>query len=63
MRLVSGLGNVHSLQKIAKDGTRLWAPVEYRSDTVPNLEEWYKAYNIKPGDKLYVNPEDRAEIW
>ena len=38
-------------------------PGEYRSDTVRNVEQWYKAYDVKPGDKLYVKPEDRAEIW
>jgi putative endopeptidase len=39
------------------------APGEYRSDTVRNVEAWYKAYGIVPGDKLYLKPEDRARIW
>jgi predicted metalloendopeptidase len=39
------------------------APGEYRSDTVRNVEAWYKAYKVVPGDKLYVKPEDRAGIW
>ena len=39
------------------------APGEYRSDTVRNVEAWYKAYGIAPGDKLYLKPEDRARIW
>ena len=39
------------------------APGEYRSDTVRNVEAWYKAFDVKPGDKLYMKPEDRAEIW
>jgi putative endopeptidase len=38
-------------------------PGEYRSDTVRNVEAWYKAYGILPGDKLYLKPEDRVEIW
>ena len=38
-------------------------PGEYRSDTVRNVEAWYKAYGIAPGDKLYLKPEDRARIW
>jgi putative endopeptidase len=38
-------------------------PGEYRSDTVRNVEAWYKAYSILPGDKLYLKPEDRVEIW
>jgi predicted metalloendopeptidase len=39
------------------------APGEYRSDTVRNVEAWYKAYGIAPSDKLYLKPEDRARIW
>jgi putative endopeptidase len=39
------------------------APGEYRSDTVRNVEAWYKAYAITPGDKLYLKPEDRVVIW
>jgi putative endopeptidase len=38
-------------------------PGEYRSDTVRNVDAWYKAYGIAPGDKLYLKPEDRARIW
>jgi len=39
------------------------SPGEYRSDTVRNVEAWYKAFGIAPGDKLYLKPEDRVEIW
>ena len=39
------------------------APGEYRSDSVRNVDPWYKAYGIAPGDKLYLKPEDRARIW
>lgn len=39
------------------------APGEYRSNTVRNVEAWYKAFNVAPEDKLYLKPEDRAEIW
>ena len=24
---------------------------------------WYDAFGVKPGDKLYVAPEDRVHIW
>jgi putative endopeptidase len=30
---------------------------------VRNMEAWYEAFDIKPGDKLYVKPEDRVKIW
>ena len=39
------------------------APGEYRSDTVRNVESWYKAFEISPGDKLYLKPDDRVAIW
>ena len=28
-----------------------------------NQDEWYKAFNVQPGDKLYIPPEKRARIW
>jgi len=39
------------------------APGQYRSDTVRNIDDWYKAYDIAPSDKLYLKPEDRIRIW
>ena len=39
------------------------SPGEYRSDTVRNVDAWYKAYEIAPSDKLYLKPEDRVGIW
>jgi putative endopeptidase len=39
------------------------SPGEYRSDTVRNVEAWYKAYEIALTDKLYLKPEDRVGIW
>ncbi len=30
---------------------------------VRNIDAWYAAFDIKPGDKLYVKPEDRVKIW
>ena len=28
-----------------------------------NMDEFYKAWNVKPGDKMYRKPEDRAKVW
>jgi len=39
------------------------SPGEYRSDTVRNVEAWYKAYEITPGDRLFLKPDDRVGIW
>jgi len=50
-----------SLRKQIKTDTH--SPGQYRSNTVRNADAWYRAYGIKPGDKLYLRPEDRARIW
>ncbi|MBT1703807.1 M13 family metallopeptidase [Fulvivirgaceae bacterium PWU20] len=40
------------------------SPSEYRTIGAPvNMDAWYKAFNVKPGDKLYKKPEDRVKIW
>jgi len=39
------------------------APGEYRADTVRNLDAWYDAFAVKPGQKLYLAPPERVRIW
>jgi len=39
------------------------APEEYRADTVRNLDAWYPAFGVKPGQKLYLAPADRVKVW
>lgn len=40
------------------------SPGEYRTIGAPvNMDAWYKAFNIQPGDKLYKKPEERIKIW
>jgi putative endopeptidase len=31
--------------------------------TLPNLDAWYAAFDVKPGDKLYIAPNQRVRIW
>ena len=38
-------------------------PPQYRADAVRNLDAWYDAFAIKPGDRLYLKPEDRVRLW
>jgi predicted metalloendopeptidase len=47
-------------QRIATDGH---APGQYRALTVRNLDAWYKAFNVQPGEKLYLTPEKRVPIY
>jgi putative endopeptidase len=28
-----------------------------------NQDEWYKAFNVQPGDKYYLPPEQRVKLW
>ena len=46
--------------RIAIDGH---SPGQFRAQTVRNLDAWYAAFNVKPGDKLYLPPEKRVKIW
>lgn len=40
------------------------SPPEYRvNGIVRNFDEWYRAFDVKPGDKLYLSPEKRVRIW
>jgi endothelin-converting enzyme/putative endopeptidase len=39
------------------------APPRYRTATVRNLDAWYKAFNVQPGQALYLAPEERVRVW
>jgi predicted metalloendopeptidase len=39
------------------------APDPFRALTVRNLDGWYQAFNVKPGQKLYLAPEQRVKVW
>ena len=40
------------------------SPAKYRvNGVVRNFDPWYKAFNVKPGDKMYLPPEQRVHIW
>lgn len=39
------------------------APGRYRAQAPRNHDAWYKAFDVKPGDALYLAEEDRVRIW
>ena len=40
------------------------SPGPYRTIGAPvNMDAWYKAFDVKEGDKLYKKPADRIRIW
>ncbi len=47
-------------QQVAVDSH---SPGEFRADTVRNIDAWYAAFDVKPGETLYLAPADRVRIW
>ena len=40
------------------------SPERYRTIVpIRDLDAWYTAFNVQPGDKLYIAPENRVHIW
>lgn len=56
-------------RKISEDANRKQistndhAPEDYRADTVRNLDAWYDAFDVRPGQRLYLEPAARVRIW
>jgi predicted metalloendopeptidase len=38
-------------------------PAQFRALTVRNLDAWYEAFDVKPGQALFLTPENRVRIW
>ena len=47
-------------QQIIVDGH---APQQYRALTLRNIDAWYQAFDVKPGQALYLDPKDRVVVW
>jgi putative endopeptidase len=40
------------------------SPEKFRANApISNMDAWYAAFNIQPGDKMYKKPEDRIKVW
>ena len=39
------------------------APDMYRTAIVRNMDAWYKAFNVQPGQALYLAPGERMRVW
>jgi putative endopeptidase len=39
------------------------SPSKYRTAIVRNMDPWYSAFGVQPGQKLYLAPADRVRIW
>ncbi|MFL6733212.1 MAG: M13 family metallopeptidase [Sphingomicrobium sp.] len=47
-------------QRIATDGH---APGQFRAMTVRNIDGWYNAFGVQPGQKMYLTPDKRVKVW
>ena len=39
------------------------APEQFRAQSVRNIDAWYQAFGVQPGQKLYLAPDRRVKIW
>jgi putative endopeptidase len=68
-RVFLGWGQVwRSVMRDAELSRRLatgpHSPPEFRvNGVVRNIDAWYDAFQVKPGDKLYLKPEERVRLW
>jgi len=47
----------------ARVATDVHAPGPWRVLTVRNIDGWYPAFNVQPGQKLFLAPPQRVKIW
>ena len=47
-------------QQILTDGH---SPSMYRAQAVRNIDAWYDAFKVAPGERLYLTPEQRVRVW
>jgi len=47
-------------RRVLTDGHAL---AEYRADTARNIDAWYQAFGVQPGEKLYLAPDARVKMW
>lgn len=54
-------GRDEAVERLLK--TDAHPPSSVRPNTVRNIDAWYQAFDVQPGDKLYLAPEDRVKLW
>ena len=47
-------------QRVLTDGH---TPGQFRALTGRNLDAWYSAFDVQPGQKLYLAPDKRVKVW
>jgi predicted metalloendopeptidase len=39
------------------------SPTDFRGNLVQHIDKFYEAFNVIPGDKMYLEPEHRMKMW
>jgi putative endopeptidase len=47
-------------QRLATD---VHAPDNIRAQAARNIDGWYDSFNVRPGEGLYLTPDNRVKIW
>ncbi|HPG41439.1 MAG TPA: M13 family metallopeptidase [bacterium] len=57
-------GNIRDKELMRRLKEDVHSPSEFRvNGPIVNIEDFYAAFNIQPGDAMYREPADRAKIW
>lgn len=43
-------------------GANAYPPIRVNGP-MRNIDDWYKAFDVQPGDKMYIPPEERVHLW
>ncbi len=67
-RFFAGWAQIWRLKARTEEAKRLLAidphsPGEFRANIVRNLTEFHEAYDVEPGDGLWLEPSERVRIW
>lgn len=55
--------NITTEGKIERLATDPHAPADFRANLVRNLDEFYMAFDVNEGDKMYEPPSKRVRVW
>ncbi|KAI9309770.1 peptidase family M13 [Obelidium mucronatum] len=48
---------------VSRIATDPHAPAPFRGNLVQNIDQFYDAFEVKPGDGMFLAPQDRVVMW
>ena len=55
--------NISRDSRINRLTTDPHAPCDFRANLVANMQEFYDVFGVRPGDRMYLSPENRLRMW